>query len=392
LAVFLYYVNKNINKANIEGSVGMRQNLVLQSYQEGEKTLFYIDMAAKYAAEDAYMSTVFYGAMPDASPCGQYYNLAVWDFEDDDCLPMNALNENSNLKDSFETQMNANLAEYFRLAGLPIPENNYKVSIFEEKGKTIVSGDTISPLSFDIKKFDAQQKTITSYAPIDLPPAPVGKTTKERIDYIIKTYGPTIKKYCDPEGIPLASMAALIMKESSGNAYLISTTGCAGLNQFCYSTAKGYPSIFQKLTPCSCSDAACKYGIASCNANNDDRFNTEDSLNAGCKLLSSNVKYFKDYTAKLDFALAAYNAGPAPIKAAIQNTGEPDPAWTAVSAQITPELLDRNGYSSWSYEKRANKVKEVRGYVVRINSFTQEAEKQLSAETIPAPAQEEVKV
>lgn len=386
LGVFLYFVEKNLHKSNRLGYIGQKSNNLLESYQKAEKTLFYIDTAAKYSAPEAFFMTAYEGAMPDDSSCGRYYNFAIWDIEDEKCLPMNDKNNNENFKSSFESKMNKALDNYFKLVPeLEIPLDNYKINIFEEapkeefstaeqysmleqNKKIVVAGDTRTPLFFRIENPSGD---IYYVLPSNFPLGPVGKTAKERIKFIIDTYGPIVKKYCEPLEIPESLMVALIYKESGGNRFAISATGCAGLNQFCYGTAKEYANIFEILTPCNCEGENCKYGIAACSEANDNRFDPEKSIHAGCVLLSNYIKQFEGKTSKVDFGLAAYNGGPETIKEAITLTGKTDPSWQEVSVLITPEFVKSRGFDP-------SKSDEIRNYVLRIKQFEEEAEKQIS--------------
>ena len=382
LGVFLYFVNKNNNRGNALGDIGHKANKILGAYQDAESALLFIDMSAKYSAPGAYFMTAYEGAMPEDSDCGRYYDFAMWDFEDENCMPSG----NENLQNSFSSQMNKQLDDYFQLyLDSTIPLDNYEINAFEKdfpvsgqtsgefsaspqtETKLVISGDTINPLLFEVKDIGNFQEI---GVPITLPTRPIGKTDVERIAFIINTYGDTIKKYCEPLGIPEALMVGLIMQESGGDWSQISWTGCAGLNQFCYKTAQGF-EVFQKLQKCNCQGKSCTYGIAACNELNDDRFNTDKSINAGCKLLSQDINYFKGKTSKVEFGIASYNGGSGTIEQAIARTGESDPSWELVSSRITSGLVVSLGFPD-------SKAAEIRGYVPSIEKFQAEAERQLS--------------
>ncbi len=372
LGAMLYFINKNQDESARKGDVGMKSKLITQTYQEAESSLFYIDMAAGYAAPDAYFLTAYEGGLPFDSPCGNHYNFMIWDFDEEECIPVS---ENRKpVKDLFEIKMNEEIDNFFRIPESPVTQfNNYKINIFEEEGreKTIVSGDAIVPLSFDMKKYDIE----TGYTTYTLPPAsypagPVGKSNKEAISFIINTYGHLVSNYCAPLGVQDSLMVGLITQESRGKKFAISWTGCAGLNQFCLGTAREYSHILGDITPCSCSGSSCTYGTAACNAANDGRFDPEKSIRAGCQLLYDYTSRFDGYTDKVKFGLAAYNGGPDTIRRAIKRTGEQDPSWETVSAHITPGLTRSVGMSG-------SKAKEIRGYVPAILNFQAEAENQL---------------
>lgn len=168
-------------------------------------------------------------------------------------------------------------------------------------------------------------------------------------------YGNIIEDAVAGTEISKALVIAVIAQESSGNPNAVSSTGCAGLMQFCGDTAK-------------------KYGLSL-----EDRLIPEKAIPAGVALLQDNMKSFSSYSDKNAFALAAYNGGPALITAAIKATGKNDPSWEEVKAEITQERIAEiygKYYSSDTYEehfgtkeKRNKKVQEVRNYVTPIMNY-----------------------
>jgi len=377
-ATMLIYMFMSKSDFSKRGDIGEKQNLMFSSYQDAEKSLFYVDMSAKWAADEAFLGTALMGGFPKDSSCQEYLGFPVWELEtggDKNCLP-----EGETLDSAFTDSMNEILDRYFKLAPeLLIPTDNYDVKVAFDPavpGKSLVTGDARVPLNFDIKKkIITPGVSYSTYTAANIPAGPVGKGRKEQIISIISNYGSLISEYCAPKNVPSSLMVALIVQESGGNPLAISSTGCAGLNQFCHGTAKGYPQIFTKLTPCGSHKT---YGTAACNAQNDDRFDPEKSINAGCQLVGGHLSGFGKYSAKAEFALASYNGGSGSIKAAIKKTGEDNPSWQTVALQITPELLADNGYSDWTYDRRVSKVKEITNYVNNILPMQSEAESQLA--------------
>jgi len=156
-------------------------------------------------------------------------------------------------------------------------------------------------------------------------------------------------------------LAAIIHKESTGNPFAISPTGCAGLLQFCYETAQPY---FSTLT-------LCKNG---CTLANDDRFNADKSISAGYKFTNSLMSEFSGKSAQTEFALASYNGGQCIVNKAITATGNTNPSWSEVSQKINEEIIKdcytkKNGEISEYFDtqnERNQKVIQITDYVEKV--------------------------
>lgn len=187
-------------------------------------------------------------------------------------------------------------------------------------------------------------------------------STKERLQQIDTTYGSIIDTAIAGTSVPKPLVVAVIMTESGGNPTLVSSTGCAGLMQFCKGVAYDYGL---------CSDAQCNSG--------DNRKDPTKAIPAGVQLLQDNLNVFDDYKESVAFSLAAYNGGAGLIKKAIAATGKSDPTWSEVSAQITEGLIAEvysDAFSTSVYEKnfgttekRNKKVKEVRDYANKVLNY-----------------------
>jgi hypothetical protein len=186
------------------------------------------------------------------------------------------------------------------------------------------------------------------------------------------SYDTLIQKAAAEHDTSFALVKAIIKQESNFNTNAVSDTGCIGLMQFCYDTAEKYSEIFKKLTICNCQGSICKIEEKrACSPGNDDRFDPEKSTDAGAKLIKSNEAIFDKYSAKYEFALAAYNGGPCIIQKAIKATGKNDPSWQEASNAITPDIVkecytDKDGKISKYFDEaseREGKVKQIIDYV-----------------------------
>ena len=187
-------------------------------------------------------------------------------------------------------------------------------------------------------------------------------STTEKLKQIDANYGKLIETSVSGTSVPKALVIAVIMTESGGNTNAVSSTGCAGLMQFCKGTAYQYDL---------CSNKKC--------TGSDYRSDATKAIPAGVQLLQDNMKSFSGYKDQVAFSLAAYNGGAGLAKKAIAATGKSDPSWEEVSGQITEDLIAdvySDAFSSSVYEesfgtteKRNRKVKEVRAYANRVLSY-----------------------
>ncbi len=178
------------------------------------------------------------------------------------------------------------------------------------------------------------------------------------------------------EKIDYQLILAIISQESGGVSNLVSSSGCAGIAQFCYTTAilPDYKAVFgEGLKSCTCNDKGnCAQPQSNCAAS-DPRFDTKKSVRAEAKLLASNIAAFRDKKAKNEFAIASYNAGSAVVTLAIAKTGNKDPTWAEVAAVLDEKIIQQAYQKSGFYEKyfgqveqRNKKVKEITDYVAKV--------------------------
>jgi hypothetical protein len=184
----------------------------------------------------------------------------------------------------------------------------------------------------------------------------------------------TITEEAEANGISVSLMYAIILQESGANKDAVSPTGCSGLMQLCSGTAKGTNVFDNNEIVNNCSSKS--------DCPDDPRFDPELNIKAGAKVLKEKIAYFKDYTAKEQFGIAAYNGGQLTIKKAIDNTGKADPIWEEVKPEITAQLLNTiNEFttSSWNNAARLKKQEEIRNYVDSVTLRKSHAEAFLAA-------------
>ncbi len=335
LIALLYFINKNKSLSEQQGYIGVKSNKIIQSYQTGEATLFYIDQSAKYAAETAYFMAAFNGAM---ASCGDYYNFKVWDLEDPNCVPMDSNNMPSeHLKNAFENAMNKALNEYFSVQQDASIPNNYDLNIFERANPSnpagekqlVFVGQAQTPIQFVVEKYQPGAQAPVSatggqapatYNPVNLPLPPAGKTDRDLMVYIKQNYGPIISKYAQMYGFPASYeplFAGMIATESSGNTYALGFDyGSIGLTQFIDSTARSeqFSSIFEgKITSCNCGtrvgrSCPTRWSAGSwvpCSPSNDLRFDPDKNIQGGIKYVHDN---YLDIKKMMEAKVGAGNA------------------------------------------------------------------------------------
>ena len=152
---------------------------------------------------------------------------------------------------------------------------------------------------------------------------------------------------------------AVFTQESKGDALAVSHTGCAGLGQFCMSTATGgaFEGIFGAgVRKCSCpaASSSCRAPDAGCMG--DPRLDPFKTARATPLHLALDAKAFSKYRDQWRFAIASYNAGSGNIRAAIRASGKTDPTWE----DTVPYLAGVVGSA---------KANEVSTYVDRVTAF-----------------------
>jgi len=202
-----------------------------------------------------------------------------------------------------------------------------------------------------------------------------------------------VKNNVDPD-----LMVAIFTQESGGNPLIInSQSGCAGIGQFEYSTAKQYKTIFGDGLRSDCRGVcgtAARCIVSGTKCASDPRFDPYKSAKAAPLLFADKIKWLKryhDFDDEVRVGLAAYNGGEGLVLNAIRKTGKVKPNWDDISAAMDSTVVlqayckkgcddcakvciaDQNGrccLKYWSTESaRANKAKEVKQYVERIMTY-----------------------
>ncbi len=185
----------------------------------------------------------------------------------------------------------------------------------------------------------------------------------------------TLVKASTDTGVPQALLLGIITQESGGDALAVSSTGCAGVAQWCIdnavtanSTAAKYFGAGAYLTRCRCASTRATPGSGcACTAENDRRLRPAYAIPAQAALVRDLLATFERYTDRMRFAVAAYNAGDPVILRAVRATGD-DPSWEEVAAYLQkhPGLVT---YFSDAAQQRA-KVTEITEYVPLVMAYT----------------------
>ena len=252
------------------------------------------------------------------------------------------------------------------LTGKPLDKSTEMVFFFEVEGKEQQVG--LPPLliteSLEAKECILERGITLLSAQNNF------KKIKEE-EFNGKTYWQIIEEATSDKNMQLL-LAAIMATESAVNRFAISSTGCAGLMQFCHGTAEGFPQYFKELVKCcprKCSELDLMKNNQwdngdnyACSPSNDDRFNPQESIKAAYELLNKKVSYFdgkcmgKTYSNKRTFGIAAYNGGEGTVCRSIISSGIEDPSW----GDIVPYL---------SKHSTSSKAKEISCYPYIVGSY-----------------------
>ncbi len=220
--------------------------------------------------------------------------------------------------------------------------------------------------------------------PYEVPPS-----DEQMLQKIWNTYKQDIIDAHEATGVPKSVIIALIGAESRGDRLAVSSTGAAGLAQFTYKTKH-----FTKVTKTCCKREAgengphwcvkerkrcgknrwCAAGNYACTPDPsspqyDDRFDARHSIFSLAEKIKKEVNGYKKYAARLEFALASYNMGGRPVRAAIAQTSKGNPSWPDVASEFSAALLSSNGYDGWPWDSLQKKSKNVIKYVNKIKAY-----------------------
>ncbi len=208
--------------------------------------------------------------------------------------------------------------------------------------------------------FDVQPTSVCGIgeAPITTANDPNIQRTLERLDSIPGLRA-RITASAIANGVDERLVLGLITQESVGDPNAISSTGCAGLGQFCMGTATSgeFADIFGPgVRKCDCKGkASCTPDSAGCAG--DPRFDPFKSADAIPLHLSLDAKSFDKYTDKWRFAIASYNAGGGNVRSAIRASGVSDPTWE----EVVPHLKS-TGLNDAKIDELTTYVERVSGY------------------------------
>lgn len=152
--VFLFVVGLVIAWSMITSSqqsfnekIGERQSKLINTYQQAEKALLYIDQSAKYSAYQSIYDLAQNGGFSKEKKCGDYLNYSFWrtdSKEIDECTP----DFKENFKLTFNDNLNQHFEKYNKNSNIIIPKDNYNNLVV--KGKLTILGIADSDLTLPI--------------------------------------------------------------------------------------------------------------------------------------------------------------------------------------------------------------------------------------------------
>jgi len=261
---------------------------------------------------------------------------------------------------------------------------NYKI---KKITNVRVSGSVGNVLSSSGYSVDTSKCTIKQANKDSLRNIYKGKTYKKYI--IDATFG---KAYMSPE-----LLAALIDQESGFTRTAVSTSGCAGLTQICYSDASGYSGIISQYGRSIDDVKDCCGGTGDCRPqlkiwdqsrgqwtfncvkdgeNMDPRFDPAIAITIGPLHYNNKRVALASQLSGLDsdtqekVTLASYNGGQAVLRDAIAATGKTNPTWDEIKNQISVSILKKySPYNSWDEARLLNKITEIVCYPYKVQGL-----------------------
>lgn len=140
------FIRMEGKKANFPKTLGETQMNMLETYQEAEKSLFFIDQSAKYSAQQAIHILGQKAGFQDVSDCGRHSNYNLWNNKDNkECYP--------DIKHALPYFINSNLNSYIKEYPAPvIPINNYNYLIKKGDDSMILYGFATRNIELDVKR------------------------------------------------------------------------------------------------------------------------------------------------------------------------------------------------------------------------------------------------
>ncbi len=206
------------------------------------------------------------------------------------------------------------------------------------------------------------------------PPTPAPSARIERPGSGVDRWTPDIQAVCQGDTNCVALVKAFMRSESGGNPYAVSWSGCAGLMQFCYTTAEGMdvfsPGPLQNCcenyvrTPdrtvpnrCMTSQNHCKdQGYT------DIRFHPQRNIYAGASAL---LRKQRDSRVRGNIYLLAvsYNAGMGIVPHVVTRLEGRTPTPENIEPIMLASLLDHPNYQRWDRSKLEQKARNMVPYM-----------------------------
>jgi hypothetical protein len=137
------YVKLDSSRAVFEAKAGTEQFSILNTIDENEAKLFYIDQSAKYSFFQVLKKLEDQGGFSDMFPCGQLKGYAFWQNDENTCFPTT-----EDVSYNVQSLLTKHLNPYLKKNN--IPENNYDFYIKPEKDKTRLIGTALKNLKSNL--------------------------------------------------------------------------------------------------------------------------------------------------------------------------------------------------------------------------------------------------
>ncbi len=133
---------------------------ILEVYDLGEKTLFYVDKSAEYSSQQTPFDLGEKGGFFEKSECGNYFGFELWQVNENNkikpCFP-DKVSVEDNFRFLFLEKLNRYFKENNRVFSVTIPLNNYDIGLKENLEITGIATRSIEIPIIPQKLVDLQE-------------------------------------------------------------------------------------------------------------------------------------------------------------------------------------------------------------------------------------------
>ena len=112
IIVLTYGYIRLSSKMDVKHEIGENPSMLVLKVQQGEKSLIFVDLAAKLALQQALFDLQDKGGVTSSTPCGEYYGFKMWNSDSGQTCFLDKKGLEKALQQLFEPALVARLASY----------------------------------------------------------------------------------------------------------------------------------------------------------------------------------------------------------------------------------------------------------------------------------------